>query len=238
MEYHTGMPDEDLPFSPELPKRKLRREKGVFRTAWDSCFDLISLPRLGDRLWKDLGGMLRRHRVFIVVLVLAVAALVHFFDPFRTSAPSAPYTGETKMKLFFPGDGSEPQTVSKANIYRVTAMGVEMDFTAPKSDKEINIAKARAWIVQLIFEKEINAENMQIVYGGGLGPNMRLERKDFTNRSAVVVIVPIPAFNDTNPTEPINPKGMLELQAVRRVVTTPDNLTPPSATPHKATSPH
>lgn len=142
------------------------------------------------------------------------------------------------MSIFFPGDGSQPQTVSKANVYRASTTGVEMQFTGPKDDKQINIARARIWIVDVIFDKQINAEESLLIWSG-LDSNMRLEQRDFTARSAVVTIVPNGSpVNENKPTEPINPKGLLELRVVKRTSFSQDMLTRPSPTPHTATSPH
>src|SRR5579864_6286118 len=100
-----------------------RREKGIIRTGWDSCFDFISQPRLGDRLWKDL-DVLKHHPVIILVLVALTAILVHCADPWPRK--QGVYGGETGVQLFFAGDGSQPTEVAKSNIYRIGAFEAHM----------------------------------------------------------------------------------------------------------------
>lgn len=221
------MPTDDLP-GLKIPRSRRKRKKGfpLGRAIVDSLSTwtvapLVAYVRKEWRYLKKYPG--------ILVLALLLTAVGSWWG-WRWWYVEKPYTGITKMVLFFPGDGSEPQAVSKANIYRASTMGIEMQFTTPKDDKQINVSKGRVWVVDLIFDKQIDAENMLFV-GSGLDSNVRLEIRDFTGRSAVVLIAPNELLNKANPSEPINPKGVLELKAITRTSFSPDNLRPPSPTP-------
>jgi hypothetical protein len=94
-------------------------------------------------------------------------------------------------------------------------MVVNMQFTSPKDEKLVNIATGRVWVVGIIFDREIEAEKM-VLSADGLGQDTIIDIRDFTGRSATVIVEPKQLFNPNDPNNPINPKGLLEIRAEKR----------------------
>src|SRR3954467_8033922 len=109
---------------PRLPRRTRPRRYPLVRAVADSLADLSFKPLLdyARNEWKYA----KKYPGFLTLCLLLCAAATSYAA--KWWYVQKPYAGETKISLFFPGDGSEPQSVSKANIYRAATMAVEMQF--------------------------------------------------------------------------------------------------------------
>ena len=218
MQYATEMPstpqnagEDDLPFSPPLPPRKTRHN-GLLGAIKVSLIE-GNLKPIRKYFFDNWHHLKKYPGIFVVALAIVASATWWLAKWWYVIAP---YDGETKLTLFFPDDGTEPQPVNKANIYRAATMIVEMQMTSPKNEKEILIGKARVWIVTLVFEKEINTEQ-KVLQAKPPSPDVRTEIREFSARSATVLLEPRNALNPKDPTTPIMPKGYLQIEVIKRV---------------------
>jgi hypothetical protein len=215
----------ELPFSPPIPRRRKKRQKRfpLFKAIWKSVCEGHPGP-LAEHFGKEWRNLKRYPG--ILMLTVAFAGFAVWWTT-KWWYFEVPYTGETEMKLFFPDTEGDPTEVSKSNIYRGAVMGAHMQATTPKDEKQVNVADVVFWQVNLIFDKEVDAEN-SVLEAKGLTTDVRLEIREFNRRSAFVAIIPAKpgAF----------PKGMLEISVKHRTANY-HFVTQPSPTPNKEASP-
>lgn len=226
------MPDEELPFSPPIPRKRKNRKRRfpLLKAVWKSVCEGHAGP-LAEHFGKEWRNL--RKYPGILALTLAASVFVAWYCT-RWWFVEKPYTGETTLQLFFAGDGGLPQTVSKANIYRAYTMEMVSQFTSPKSDKEVDVARTHVWVVGLIFDKEINAENSLLSVSGLDDAEMNMEIRDFTARSATIIISPKEPINQSRPGKPLNPKGFLDVHTIKRTASSATQMfMQPSPTPDK-----
>src|SRR6266436_6707059 len=124
------MSEEDLPFSPALPKSRKKRRFPLMQAIVDSIVEWSFKPLLnyGRSEWKSV----KKYPGFIVFVVLTAVALTWYCARFWYL--SLPYTGETVIKLFFPGGDQSPVLVYQTNIYRYTCYRGDFHITSPGMD--------------------------------------------------------------------------------------------------------
>lgn len=215
---HT--PPQEIRYPRKIPGARMARPRSS-RTApsslpkaiWDSIFGASPAP-LGDYVWKEWRAVKKYPGALI--LAVGITALVSWYTT-RYWYFSVPYHGPTAASLFFPGDGSDPTNVSKSNVYRLSHFQASMQATIPKDNESVLKADVRFWQVNLVFDKEVDADN-SILSVGGLTNESHIEIKDFNRRGALVVITP--ATTEISGAS-IQPKGMLEIVVKDRTTNRP-----------------
>lgn len=148
-----------------------------------------------------------------LVLAAVITALVTWYAA-RHWTFSMSYHGPTGASLYFAGDGSEPVAVAKANLYRLSHFQASMQATMPKDAENVLRADVRFWQVNLVFDKEIDADN-SVLSVSGLTKESHIEVKDFNTFVAIT-----PATSDIA-NLPFQPKGLLEIVVVKRTTDKP-----------------
>src|SRR6266436_2107978 len=125
------LPDFELP-KPTKKRGKKRRRFPLFKAIIDSIstFTIAPLVAYVHKEWRAM----KRYPGFLTFCVLVTAIGVWYGT--RWFYVEAPYTGETSLKVFFPGNGEAPQVVSTHNIYRYSVYRAEIHHTlATKNEK-------------------------------------------------------------------------------------------------------
>jgi hypothetical protein len=149
--------DDDLPgvSAPQAPRPK-RRKHGLWKLCWDTGWGLANLSPIGNRLWKE-GASVKRYPTVLLISVLLVGGSTWYF---ARQAVEPPYTGETTLKLFFPGEDRPPQLVYSKNIYRYSCYVGQIHVASPgmnsKGEPITISSEAKMWTIFIIFQREVN----------------------------------------------------------------------------------
>jgi hypothetical protein len=107
--------------------------------------------------------------VIAVLFVWAAIATWHASKPSGRGGKPI-YTGETKLRLFYPGDGRQPRAVGQSNIYRWLPIRVGgKPEGAKKSDPDVAVL----WIVFVVFSEDVDPSTWTFVLSSDVNPRLR-----------------------------------------------------------------
>lgn len=234
---------DELPFPSPIPTRpkktpRKRRKFPLLRAIIDSCASFTFLP-LADYARKEWRAV-RRYPGFLMFCVLLAMGASWYATRkwYEVRTVDSPYTGETTLRLFFPGDGQPPQLVYQQNIYRYSCYVGEIHVASPGMDSKgepLTItSEVKMWTVFIIFQREVDFDvrAMQWRTSNMNPPPTKIVFHECGRRGASFMIPQdIPAGQIEFRVEPAMPER-------DQYPTMQETMPQPSPTPSTAASPH